>query len=134
MPIKSRINPEQKLVIVRHVGSVPDGEFLTSYKALFQDARYDKSFNILIDLRRADSSARSPNTLRDFASFVQQQFAAAESGPKVAVVAPDDISFGMARMYEALSDSVPWEFKVFRDAAAAVSWLGLPEKIVGDLD
>jgi len=134
MPIKSQIKPQQRLVIMSHVGSVPDREFLYSYKALFDDARYDKSFNMLIDLRRADSSARSPNTLRDFAAFVRQQFGDAELGPKVAVVAPEDISFGLARMYEAFSDSVPWEFMVFRDATAAVSWLGLPEKIVDDIE
>ena len=133
MPITYHFKPDAKLVILVHVGVVPDDEFLSSYRALFEDARYDKSFNKLVDLRRADSTARSPEALRQFADFVRQQFAGSEEGPKVAVVAPEDISFGLARMYGALSDAVPWKFVVFRDAEAALSWLGLPENLADTL-
>ena len=86
MPITRKIMPDDRLVILGHVGSVPDDEFLSSYRALFNDARYDRSFNLLVDLRRADSSVRSPETLREFAKFVGRQFANTKAGPKVAVV------------------------------------------------
>jgi hypothetical protein len=125
---------DEKLVILGHVGSVSDDEFLSSYREFFNDARYDRSFNVLVDLRRADSSARGPEALRDFAGFVGRQFADTKTEPKVAVVAPQDISFGLARMYEAFSDTVPLEFKVFRGAEAALSWLGLPENLVDNLE
>jgi hypothetical protein len=53
--------------------------------------------------------------------------------PKVAVVAPEDVSYGLARMYEGFTNDVPWEFVVFRAAAAALAWLGLPENLMDDL-
>jgi hypothetical protein len=50
--------------------------------------------------------------------------------PRVAVVAPKDLSFGLARMYDAFADSIPWNFVVFRAMDAALAWLGLPEDLM----
>lgn len=134
MPISVEIKPNEKLVVLSHEGSVHDDEFLSSYRALFDDPRYHISYNLLVDLRRAISSVRGKEALRDVAWLASLQLANSEVVPKVAVVAPQDISFGLARMYEAFSDSVPWEFKVFRSADAALSWLGLDGDVVGNLD
>jgi hypothetical protein len=134
MPITVHIRPDDRLVVLAHAGPVQDDEFLSSYRTLFDDARYDKSFNVLVDLRRAESAVRSPEVLRDLAEFVKPRFENTQAIPMVAVVAPEDISFGLARMYEAFSDPVSWEFKVFRSAEEALLWLGLPEALVDDLD
>jgi hypothetical protein len=134
MPITYQLKPDERLVILIHVGAVSDDEFLSFYKALFEDSRFDKSFNLLIDLRQAESSVRSTAALNKFAHFVRQQFVNTTARPKVAVVASEDISFGLARMYEVLSGAVPWEFVVFRTANAALAWLGLSENLMDDLD
>ncbi|UCG50668.1 MAG: STAS/SEC14 domain-containing protein, partial [Candidatus Latescibacterota bacterium] len=117
-----------------HVGAVTDDEFLSFYKALYEDTRIDKSFNLLVDLRQAQSYVRSAAALNEFAGFIRRQFEGTTGRPKVAVVAPDDVSFGLARMYEVFSDDVPWEFVVFRAADAALAWLGLSENLLNDLD
>ena len=44
---------------------------------------------------------------------------------KLAIIAPRDLLFGMARMYEILRDGSPVEVRVFRDRDEARSWLGL---------
>lgn len=134
MPITYQLKPDERLVILTHVGAVSDDEFLSFYKALYKDTRFDKSFNLLVDLRQAESSVRSTAVLREFSQFVQQQFVNTTTRTKVAVVASEDISFGLARMYEVLSDAVPWEFVVFRTAKAALAWLGLSENLMDDLD
>lgn len=54
--------------------------------------------------------------------------------PKIAVIAPKDLSFGMARMFEAFSDTVPFNFGVFREIDAALAWLGVPENLLEDLE
>ncbi len=134
MPIKYQLKPDERLVILIHVGAVPDDEFLSFYKALYEDSRFDKSFNILVDLRQTESSVRSSATLNDFADFIRKQYVSTTARPKVAVVAPEDISFGLARMYETFSADVPWEFSVFRAADAALAWLGLSENLMNDFD
>lgn len=134
MPITYQLKPDERLVILSHVGAVSDNEFLSFYKALYEDTRFDKSFNLFVDLRLTESSARSPSALQDFADFMRQQFVNNTARPKVAVVAPGDISFGLARMYEAFSDAAHWEFEVFRSADTALAWLDLAENLMDDLD
>jgi hypothetical protein len=133
MPITYQLRPDERLVIFVHVGAVTDGEFLSFYRALYEDTRIDKSFNILVDLRQTASYVRSAGALNEFAGFMRRQFANTTASPKVAVVAPKDISFGLARMYEAMSDDVPWEFVVFRAFDAALAWLGVSENLINDL-
>jgi hypothetical protein len=134
MPITYQLKPDLRLVILVHAGVVTDDEFLSFYKALFQDNRFDESFKLLVDLRQAESSVRSGATLHEFADFIRRQYLSTTATPKVAVVAPEDISFGLARMYEAFSEEVPWEFEVFRAIDAALAWLGLPDSLLNNLD
>jgi len=134
MPITYHFMPDQKLVITVHVGTIPDDEFMNSYISLYKDARFDREFNQLVDLRQTDSSARDPETLQSFATFVQEQFRNSTATPKVAVIAPSDLSFGLARMYEAFSNIIPWDFVVFRSVDAALAWLGLPDNLTDDIE
>jgi len=134
MPITCQFKPDARLVIFAHVGVVPDDEFLASYNAFYEDPRFDKSFNLLVDLRRTDSSVRSSEALHKLANFVRRELASTAARPKIAVVAPEDISFGLARMYEVLSDTVPWDFAVFRAPDAALAWLRVPENVMDDLE
>jgi len=130
MPITYQLKPDERLGILVHVGAVTDDEFLSFYKALYEENRFDKSFNLLVDLRQSESSVRSVAALNELADFMRGQFVSITARPKIAVVAPKDISFGLARMYEVFSGDVPWEFVVFRAADAALVWLGLSENLI----
>ncbi|UCG53264.1 MAG: hypothetical protein JSW58_06845, partial [Candidatus Latescibacterota bacterium] len=99
MPIKYHLRPDERLAVFVHVGAVTDDEFLSFYKALYEETRIDKSFNLLVDLRQTESSARSTAALDELADLMRGQFVSTIARPKVAVVAPKDISFGLARMY-----------------------------------
>lgn len=81
-----------------HVGAVTDDEFLSFYKALYEDTQLEKSFNLLVDLRQTESSVRSSEALNEFADFMRRQFGSTTERLRVAVVDPKDISFGLARM------------------------------------
>ena len=41
----------------------------------------------------------------------------------VAVITPDDLSFGLGRMWQTLADETGWSMAVFRDMSAAAEWL-----------
>ena len=134
MPITYQLKPDENLVILVHVGAVTDDEFMSFYKALFEDTRFDVLFNMLVDLRQAESSVRGAGTLKESAEFMRRQYVSTTARPKIAVVASEDISFGLARMYEMFSEEVPWEFEVFRAVDAALAWLGLPDNLMNDFD
>lgn len=135
MPITCTIRSDATLAIFVHVGVVPDEEFLTSYRGFLEDPRFDRSFNLLVDLRRTSSSPRSSEALRTLAGFIRGVFTDDNTvRPKVAVVAPSDLSFGLARMYEAFSDSVRWDFAVFRAPDAALAWLRAPMSLMEEIE
>jgi len=127
MPIIYDLTPDGKLAIFRHVGVVPDDEFLSSYKKYFQNPDISKAENLLVDLQKTRSSQRGSEALKKLSEFLRAKFKNSPIRRRVAVVAPTNVSFGLARMYEAFSELVPWEFVVFRDPDAAKAWLDVPE-------
>jgi len=130
MTIEFDARPENNLLILVHAGTTTDEEFQAFYRSLFESGSIDPSMNLLVDLRGADSSPRSPEVLNQFAEFVEQTFSNISTIPKVAVVAPKDLSFGLARMYQVFANSVPWNFVVFRAMDAALAWLRMPEDLM----
>jgi hypothetical protein len=134
MPITCHRKQDEKLAIFVHQGLVPDDEFLSFYEAFYKDPQFDKSHNLLVDLRHAESAARSPAALKTFASVARANTPVISPRPKIAVVAPADVSFGLARMYGAFSDQVPTDFTVFKDMDAALAWLGVKADLMNDPD
>ena len=130
MPVSFHLKKEFNLIICNHRGTVEDGEFLDSYKNFFERDLSNLSMNLLVDLRLTDSSQRSNNALRKLSDFMNGQFKNTDKKIKVAVIASKDISFGLARMYEAFIKTVKVEFVVFRAADAALAWLGVPEDML----
>lgn len=126
MPITHQYHEASQLTAFTHAGTVPDDEFLDAYRTAFDDSRVRGSCCLLIDLRTTQSGARSAQALREMGEMMLDVFGSTGNAPKVAVVAPGDLSFGLARMYESFSHRVDWEFSVFRDPRAALEWLGLP--------
>ena len=81
---------------------------------------FDASFDQLWDLREVTEISVTPDTVRQLASA--RSF---KPGARRAVVAPNDLAFGLARMFQLLHDEAPEEFRVFRSVKGARSWLGL---------
>lgn len=41
----------------------------------------------------------------------------------IAIVAPDDVVFGVGRMFDALQTGTGWKISLFRERTAALAWL-----------
>ena len=130
MPIECLCKPDDSLVIFTHIGLVSDEEFLERYIACFNDPDFDSSFDLLVDLRQTNSSARSTAVLSKLAEFMGQKYMGAKTSPKAAVLAPERLSFGLARIFEVFSEDVNIDFKVFREADEATEWLGVAENLL----
>ena len=124
MPITCQFKPDESLVVFAHVGMVSDEEFLTRYEACFEDPGFDSSFDILVDLRQTNSSPRGTTVLSKMADYMRDKYENVERGPKAAILAPELLSFGLARMFEVFSEDVTIDVKVFRTVDEAVDWLG----------
>lgn len=114
---------------VRHAvleGTIDDDELVSTYAAVLADPDFDPTLNDLVDARGVRRVDVTPVGVRRLADLVQQIDRLALP-TRVAVVAPDDVAYDTARMYEALriGQHAPAEHRVFRDMAEARSWLGL---------
>lgn len=134
MTIEFNISPEYNLIIIVHTGTIKDDEFLAFYKSLFKSDSFDPSMNLLVDLRETDSTPRTSDALHQFAEFARRILGDTATRQKVAVVAPNDISFGLARMCEVFSVDLPWDFVVFRSIDAALVWIGAPEDFINRIN
>lgn len=128
MPISCRYKPEAKMVIFVHEGFVTDDEFLSFYRTFFEDPKFEAYGNYLVDLRLADSTSRKPEALLHLAAFLKQNYEDHSMELNIAVVAPQDLSFDLARAYEVYSCALPWHFQVFNNLAPALDWLGVTEE------
>jgi hypothetical protein len=134
MAITFHFRPEENLVICVHQGDRPDDEFLAACKGMYENDLFSVSMNRLIDMRQSLSDSRSASALRQMAEFVNTQFAETDAHPKIAIIAPADLAFGLCRMYEGFADTVPWDLVVFRAVDAALAWLRLPEDYMDNFD
>ncbi len=130
MPFTMTTSREHNLRIITQLGRVSDIEFLQFYRTLFDVPDFDSAMDVLVDLRDADSSERGVAALREVAGLVKREFDKGEAETRIAVVAPQQLSFGLARMHEAFAEPGAWEFSVFRTMDRALDWLGLPSDLL----
>ena len=84
----------------------------------------DVTKNLLWDFRDADLSKITPNNMEQIIKISKSNAHLRENG-RTALVVYQDLSFGLSRMYEILSElsehSIP--HCVFRDMGEAIKWL-----------
>lgn len=118
------ITVAQDLVTLTLSGNL-DAECLHQIKAdlaLRTDVRPEHS--LLVDLRLACFDHLTPRAVRSVASL-PLKFA---PNARRAIVSPDDLGFGLARMFENLRADQTRAFRVFRDIDAALDWLANPSE------
>ncbi len=109
-----------KLVVT---GSPSLNEAIEASEALYRDSRFSRPSRILWDLSEGRFSW-TQEEVREFGDFVREN---RPVGPgRAAVLASDELSFGLSRMYELRSDDIPVEVASFRDAESALTWLNEP--------
>lgn len=124
MPVQVRVDETRGLVELVFAGELTDAEFKeTANRYLLEPfAALPLGLFDLSDVTVMDVSAES---VRDVARRVALHVDPRLEEGKLAIVAPRDLLFGMARMYEMLRNDSPVEVRVFREREEAESWLGL---------
>jgi len=75
-------------------------------------------------------SSVSSESLTDLASMVEGYTKGKCQEFKTAVIAPEDLPFGISRIYEAHSYDSPETVKVLRDLNKAFEWLGIDDQLL----
>jgi hypothetical protein len=108
-------------------GVIDDRLLSDAYRHLLAAPGFDPGLPDLVDLRAVTRLEVTSNGLRHLIADFQLAYRHT-ARRRVAIVAIDNATYGMARMYELLRGVDPPEvIQVFRDHAAAMAWLGRSE-------
>ena len=123
MPITYTIDKQRRSIHRVISGTVTSDEILASLTEILKHPDYQPGMKSLTDLRAIQHYA-SPQDVRQIANFILGRGDEVRGG-KAAIVVAQDVSFGMARMLELLTESSPLSIGVFRDLKEAYEWLGI---------
>ncbi len=101
-------------------GELTLDEAIIAVRELYEDASFTEPTRLLWDLRAAQVML-SNTEIERFVNFIRIN--RTQGRGRAAVVADDDLSFGLSRVYDGLSYDIPVNVEVFRDFDDAINWL-----------
>jgi hypothetical protein len=126
MPIEYDVDHERRLVRARALGLITAETLFEYQQAVWSDpalAGYDE----LVDMSGVEQvdapSSSNVSALAGFSARMDGHI----NPTKFAIVAPDDLTYGLGRMYQAFREMKPGSTKevaVFRSLPDALAWLG----------
>lgn len=124
MPITYHIDPIRNLVITHAVGTLTDEDILTHKRKLAADSGFRPGMGELSDVRGITDLRVTADGVRAMVEADASQ-ASNLQGYRLAIVAGQDVVFGMARMYELLVERHLPHVNVFRSCLDAARWLNV---------
>ena len=123
MPIIKQVEQSQQLTIFTGTGELSFEEVRNTIRSFYASK---PTLNVLCDLRQASAERISSSQVNQIAELVQKLKRVRQEG-RTAIVSTRDVTFGVARMLEALinipNDDCSYELRVFRDIKVAARWL-----------
>jgi hypothetical protein len=121
MPITYTIDKQRRFILRIISGAATSDEILASLAEVLKHPDYHPGMKSLTDLRAIQHYA-SPQEVRQIANFILGREEEVRGG-KAAIVVSQDVSFGMARMLEMLTESSQLSIRVFKNLKEAYEWL-----------
>jgi len=119
--IQTKRDQSLDLTIHRCTGPVTIGEIAEIIQNFY---RSTPTLNVLWDFSHADVSAIRSGEIEALAKAVAQSSHSREGG-KNAILSPNDVSFGLSRIYQSFAEMKVQmtQTRVFRDEAEALEWI-----------
>ena len=119
MSLEMEIRTEEHLVITRWIGPLGDEGLVAADDAFRSNPMIKPEFDQLVDLEHATPGGIT----REGIQILTTRPPVFSRTSRRAVVAPSDVAFGMARMFEQMRGDDAGEIRIFRTHEEAVSWL-----------
>jgi hypothetical protein len=121
MPIKHRVDPASNTMFVTRSGSIDTHDEEQAQRERQTDPLVVPGIAVLVDCREVEP-ADSTEVVQYLADNITALAANLQCGP-VAIVVSSEVEYGMARMYQLMTDLEHPETAVFRDYREALDWL-----------
>lgn len=122
MPASYEVVGEKRCLLITAAGAVTGDDMVAVSLAVEANRGLHPMPFCLVDLTGVDQFLVTRGDVERVVA-VSHRLAALSPAMAVAVAAPTDLVFGMARMWEAMSNGSGWTTRVFRSVADARRWL-----------
>jgi hypothetical protein len=120
--IKNIILPDGPVKLTAS-GIISLGDIIKTLHGLLQDSQFKSGMDILWDFRQVKTENMKADQIREIVSFIKNNQEKRGANYRVALVVSRDIDFGLARMYEAYTQELPFQLQIFKELSAAEDWL-----------
>jgi hypothetical protein len=120
MPVTVNLDPDTGIAHYSATGDVTRENVISVIGQVYVDPTFRAPWHSIWDLSGAKPVFTAAE-LREVVAYVRDH--RPEDAGKVAIVATEDLAFGMSRMYEIFSSDLNVETQVFRDLEPARQWL-----------
>ena len=119
--IETTVDKQHDLTLHKCSGIVTEEELTNTINSLYEGT---PTLNIIWDCSDVSTDGISSSFIRRIATILHE-IGSSRQGGKSAIVAPEDLIFGLARMFQIRSelDDIPFTIKVFRQFKEASQWL-----------
>ena len=123
-PIRFELDTARRLRTAIFSGVITEQALISAYIALISDPAFEPTINDLVDLSGVTKLEVTSSGVRRVAQMFDP-LNELQTQNRLAIVAPRDDLFGMARMYEILRSDAPEETRVCRTIEDAKAFLGV---------
>ena len=123
MAYKIGIDEEKGLFIVDFYDESGLDEIKKAYEEILEHPQFVKGINGLWDLSKSKNRVPGIGEIRRFQLWNESVLKKRGTGFKTAVIFRKNIEYGMARIFQAYTEKLPYELKVFYDRQKAMDWI-----------
>ena len=123
MPFAVRVAREDGVVRIAVEGRGAGRDLLRQITPALEESAGIGDQRLLLDLREAQVTEMPPADMHSFEIDVARREGMRGAGARAAVLASNDLLFGIARMFQAIRAQSRVAYGVFRDPAEADAWL-----------
>ncbi len=133
MAIDLTLYPKRNLAYLRFLGIATPAEYIGAIERLQGDPRIQPETARFADLSQIDDVVSDFLQVLSMVGVESRLTGQVRPGARYAFYAPGDLAFGASRMYHQIADNtLPYHIEVFRDEAAALDYIGQPERSIDD--
>jgi len=121
VPVTYRYDEFANRLMTRCQGAVTQAEVMEHFRQLGRDSRLRPNCDVLLDLT---FQARLPTAdqLNEIAAVMEDMHDLVSFG-HCAIIAPEDLAYGLGRMFQGFAWPMFTGMRVFRNSVDAVAWL-----------
>ena len=124
MPIDIKLVDDGLGIIFVCRGTLTGQDFMEAKKALLvSDGTIERLKYGVIDGRAIESTHIETSDIKAIAEQDERIAAKAQPGAVVAIVAPRDLDYGIARMWQVFAERTGWTTMIFRSKPEAEVWI-----------